>query len=102
MTTTPKAKEVRKVADKMITHAKKYHQDKNNQHKVLAGAVVREKAALTKLFDILGPRYADRPGGYTRVMKLQLPRQGDSADMSFLEFVDRKGELRPARPAETK
>lgn len=96
MTTTPKAKELKRIADKVITHAKKYHVDKNNQHRTLAGAIVREKSAMTKLFDILGPRYAHRPGGYTRVMKLQLPRRGDSADMSFIEFVDRKGELRPA------
>jgi large subunit ribosomal protein L17 len=98
MTTTPKAKELRKVAEKCITYAKKYHVDKNNQHRTLAGAIVREKAAMTKLFDILGPRYKHREGGYTRVMKLQLPRRGDSADMAYIEFVDRKGELRPANP----
>lgn len=67
----------------------------------LAAAVVREKAAVVKLFEILGPRYMclsytislklcrNRPGGYTRIMKLQLPRRGDSSDMSFIEFVDR-------------
>ena len=98
MTTTPKAKELRRVADKCVTYAKKYHITKNNQQRTLAGAIVREKAAMGKLFDILGPRYEHREGGYTRVMKLQLPRKGDSADMSFIEFVDRKGELRPARP----
>lgn len=96
MTTTPKAKELRRVADKCITYAKKYHVTKNNQHRVHAGAIVREKGAMTKLFDILAIRYQHRPGGYTRVMKLQLPRRGDSADMSYVEFVDRKGELRPA------
>mmetsp|Transcript_28300 Transcript_28300/g.28595 ORF Transcript_28300/g.28595 Transcript_28300/m.28595 type:complete len:134 (+) Transcript_28300:188-589(+) len=94
MTTTPKAKELRRVAEKMVTHAK----IGNLHHRRLAGAVVREPAALVKLFGILGPRYANRPGGYTRVMKLQLPRRGDSADMSYIEFVDREGELRSAKP----
>lgn len=67
----------------------------------LAATVVREQAAVVKLFEILGPRYLslsssvpsnisrNRPGGYTRIMKLQLPRRGDSSDMSFIEFVDR-------------
>ena len=97
MTTTPKAKELRRIADKCITYAKKYHTEKNDQFRVQAGAIVREKAAMSKLFDILAPRYQAREGGYTRVMKLQLPRRGDSADMSYIEFVDRKGELRPAK-----
>eukprot|EP00981_Chlorochromonas_danica_P002669 scaffold521_cov177-Ochromonas_danica.AAC.23 len=90
MTTTARAKELRRVADKMITHAKKG----DLHHQRLAGAVVREKPALVKLFEILGPRYKERCGGYTRVMKLGRPRKGDSADMSFIE----EGELRKARP----
>jgi large subunit ribosomal protein L17 len=94
MTTTPKAKELRRVAEKMVTHAKKG----NLHHRRLAAAVVRERSAVVKLFDILGPRYSDRPGGYTRIMKLGKPRRGDSADMSMIEFVDREGELRKARP----
>ena len=89
-TTTPKAKELRRVADKMVTHAKKG--DLHNRR--LAGAVVREKAALVKLFEILGPRYADRQGGYTRIMKIGQPRHLDSAPMSYIEFIDREGELR--------
>ena len=63
----------------------------------LAIAVVRDYAAVVKLFDILGPRYKERPGGYTRVMKLGKYRRGDSADMSMIEFVDREGEMRKAR-----
>jgi large subunit ribosomal protein L17 len=98
MTTTPRAKELRRVAEKMITYAKKG----TLHHRRLAAGVVRERAAVVKLFDILGPHYSTREGGYTRVLKLALPRKGDSADMSFIEFVDREGELRSARPAKAK
>merc|ERR1711862_377401 len=93
-TTLPKAKELRYVADKMITHAKKG--DLHNRR--LAARVVREKPALTRLFEILGPRYEDRDGGYTRIMKLAKPRQGDNAPMAVIEYVDRPGEIRAARP----
>ena len=95
MTTTPRAKELRRVAEKMIQHAK----IGTLHHRRIAGGFVRTIPALTKLFEILGPRYMNRPGGYTRVMKLGKPRRGDSADMSYIEFVDREGELREARPA---
>ena len=95
MTTTPRAKELRRVAEKMIQHAK----IGTMHHRRIAGGFVQTLPALTKLFEILGPRYMNRPGGYTRIMKLALPRRGDSADMSYIEFVDRQGELRTARPA---
>ena len=95
MTTTARAKSLTQLADKMVTHAK----IGNQAHRRLAGAVIREPAAVVKLFDIIGPRYADRQGGYTRVLKLDKPRTGDSSDMAFIEFVDRKGELRKPRPA---
>jgi hypothetical protein len=52
----------------------------------------------TKLMTLLGPRYTHRQEGYTRVMKLAAPRAGDKADMSVLEYVDRPGEIRAARP----
>jgi large subunit ribosomal protein L17 len=94
MTTTARAKLLTQVADKMVTHAK----DGSLHHRRLAAAVVREPAAVVKLFEILGPRYADRAGGYTRVMKLAKPRSGDSSDMAFIEFVGREGELRKAKP----
>jgi len=94
MTTTPRAKELRRVAEKMVTYAKVG--DLHNRR--LAGAVVREPAAVVKLFEIIGPRYKERTGGYTRILKLAKPRKGDSADMSFIEFVDREGELRTAKP----
>merc|ERR1711862_854128 len=93
MGTLPKAKELRYVADKMITHANKG--DLHNRR--LAARVVREKPALTRLFEILGPRYEDRDGGYTR-MKLAKPRHGDNAPMAVIEYVDRPGEIRAARP----
>jgi len=97
MTTTPRAKELRRVAEKMVTHAKKA----NQHHRRLARAFVREEAAVVKLFGILGPRYEDRDGGYTRIMKLGKKRQGDSADMSYIEFVDREGEMRVSKPAQS-
>jgi len=60
--------------------------------------VIRTPEHLKKLFDVLGPRYLARAGGYTRILKLQRWRPGDAADMSLIEFVARPGELRPARP----
>eukprot|EP00602_Paraphysomonas_sp_CaronLab_P002788 CAMPEP_0185024558 /NCGR_PEP_ID=MMETSP1103-20130426/7680_1 /TAXON_ID=36769 /ORGANISM="Paraphysomonas bandaiensis, Strain Caron Lab Isolate" /LENGTH=115 /DNA_ID=CAMNT_0027557565 /DNA_START=166 /DNA_END=513 /DNA_ORIENTATION=+ len=96
MTTTARAKELRRVAENMVTYAK--NGDLHNRR--LAARVVRERAAVVKLFEILGPRYKDRPGGYTRVMKLGQARRGDSSDMSFIEFVDREGELRSAKPVQ--
>lgn len=93
-TTVAKAKELRHVADKVVGHAKKG--DIHNRQ--LAARIVREKPALTKLFEILGPRYADRDGGYTRVLKLAKPRKGDNAPMAIIEYVDRPGEVRAARP----
>ena len=93
-TTTPKAKEVRRVADRMITWAKQGTLHARRQ----ARRVVTTDEHLKKLFDILGPRYQNRQGGYTRYLKLQKFRRGDGADMSVVEFVDREEELRPARP----
>ena len=81
ITTTPKAKELRRVAENMVTHAKKG----DLHHRRLAAGVVQERSAVVKLFEILGPRYKERPGGYTRILKLAKPRRGDSADMSVIE-----------------
>jgi large subunit ribosomal protein L17 len=96
MTTTARAKMLTPIADKLVTQAKAG----TIHNRRLAAKVVREPAAVVKLFDILGPRYAERQGGYTRVLKLNLPRSGDSSDMAYVEFVDRSGELRKANPAE--
>jgi large subunit ribosomal protein L17 len=83
-TTLPKAKELRRVADRLITLAKR-----GDLHaRRLAYARIRDDAMVAKLFDTLGPRYAARPGGYTRVLKAGF-RYGDSAPMAVIELVDR-------------
>ncbi len=83
-TTLPKAKELRRVAEPLITMAKQ-----DNVHKRrLAFARMRDKAMVGKLFQELGPRYQDRPGGYLRVLKCG-NRPGDNAPMAYVELVDR-------------
>jgi len=89
-TTEAKAKEVRPIAEKLITLAKRGDLHARRQ---VAAYVRKEEAgegkdAIQKLFSDLAPRYADRQGGYTRILKLG-PRRGDSADMVYLELVDR-------------
>ena len=81
-TTLAKAKETRIEAEKLITHGKKG----NLHHRRLALAQVPRKRVVEKVFDDLAPRYADRPGGYTRIVKLG-PRQGDAAEMAVIELV---------------
>ena len=79
-TTLPKAKELRRVTDRLITLAKR-----GDLHaRRLAFARIRDEAMVAKLFDTLGPRYAARPGGYTRVMKAGF-RYGDAAPMAVVE-----------------
>ncbi len=90
-TTLPKAKELRRVADRLITLAKR-----GDLHaRRLAFSRIRDEATVAKLFETLGPRYADRPGGYTRVMKAGF-RYGDSAPMAVIELVDRDVSARGA------
>jgi large subunit ribosomal protein L17 len=81
-TTLAKAKETRVVAEKLITHGKKG----TLHHRRLALSQVPNKKAVEKVFDELAPRYAQRPGGYTRITKLG-PRQGDGAAMAVIELV---------------
>ena len=82
-TTVPKAKEARIVAEKLITFAKR-----GDLHaRRMAARKVNEPAVLQKLFEEIGPRYAERPGGYTRIMRLG-PRKGDNAELAILELVD--------------
>jgi len=89
VTTLPKAKELRRVADRLVTLAKK-----GDLHaRRLALSRLRDEAMVAKLFGTLGPRYAARPGGYTRVLKAGF-RYGDSAPMAVIEFVDRDPDAR--------
>ena len=81
-TTLAKAKETRIVVEKLITHGKKG----NLHHRRLALAQIPNKRVVAKVFDDLAPRYAARPGGYTRIVKLG-PRQGDAAPMAVIELV---------------
>ena len=83
-TTLPKAKELRGVAEPLITLAKK----DSVANRRLAFDRVRDKAAVGKLFTELGPRYAERPGGYIRILKCGY-RPGDKAPMAYVELVDR-------------
>jgi len=83
-TTVPKAKELRRVAEPLITLAK----EDSVAHRRLAFDRLRDREVVTKLFNELGPRYVDRPGGYLRIMKCGY-RAGDNAPMAFVELVDR-------------
>ena len=83
-TTLPKAKELRRVAEPLITLAK----EDSVANRRLAFSRTRDKAAVGKLFAELGPRYVERPGGYTRILKCGF-RPGDAAPMAFIELVDR-------------
>ena len=90
-TTLPKAKEMRSIADKMITLGKRGDLHARRQ----AFAYLRDDAAVKKLFSVLAERYKDRPGGYTRVLKAGF-RHGDAAPMAYLELVDRDPEAKGA------
>jgi len=83
-TTLPRAKELRRVAEPLITIAK----EDSVAHRRLVFNRTRNRAAVGKLFSELGPRYKDRPGGYTRILKCGY-RQGDNAPMAYIELVDR-------------
>ena len=83
-TTVPKAKELRRVAEPLITLAK----EDSVAHRRLAFDRLRDRKAVTKLFNELGPRYVDRPGGYLRILKCGY-RAGDKAPMAYVELVDR-------------
>jgi large subunit ribosomal protein L17 len=84
VTTLPKAKDLRRVAERLITLAKR-----GDLHaRRLAASRLRDEGMVRKLFETLGPRYQDRPGGYTRVLKAGF-RYGDSAPMAVIELVDR-------------
>jgi large subunit ribosomal protein L17 len=84
VTTLPKAKDLRPVVEKLITMGKRgdLHARRN------AMSHIRDETMVKKLFDVLGPRYQGRPGGYCRIMKAGF-RKGDNAPMAVIEFVDR-------------
>ncbi|MDZ4731339.1 MAG: 50S ribosomal protein L17 [Xanthomonadales bacterium] len=83
-TTVPKAKELRMVAEPLLTLAK----EDSVAHRRLAFNRLRDRDVVTKLFNELGPRYVDRPGGYLRILKCGY-RSGDNAPMAYVELVDR-------------
>jgi len=87
-TSLGKAKAARSAAERIITRGKT---DSLHARRLVAG-VVYGSDAVKKVFDVLGPRYAERPGGYTRIMKLG-PRRGDAAEACILELVDSPGSV---------
>lgn len=95
VTTLPKAKELRPIAERVITRGK--HGTLHDRRWVLRWVLSRD--LVKKVFDDIAPRFADRPGGYLRIVKLG-PRQGDGAEMAVLELVER--EAVAAAPAEPK
>ncbi len=90
-TTLPKAKELKRVVDKLITLGKRGDIHARRQ----AAAQLKQPELVAKLFDVLGPRYAERSGGYTRVLKAGF-RYGDMAPMAIIELVDRDPEAKGA------
>ena len=84
-TTLAKAKESRRFADRMITFALKNTLAARRE----VGRSIQDRTVLKKLFDVIGPRFAGRPGGFTRVLRLG-PREGDGAEMALLELVVRE------------
>ncbi len=91
VTTLPKAKELRPVVEKLVTLAKR-----GDLHaRRLAASRLRDEAMAKKLFEVIGPRYAERNGGYTRVLKAGF-RYGDNAAMAVIEFVDRDPDAKGA------
>ena len=86
MTTLPKAKDLRPVIEKLVTLSRRGSTDLHARRQALAQ--IKDADQVTKLFDVIGPRYAGRPGGYTRVLKAGF-RHGDNAAVAVIEFVDR-------------
>lgn len=85
ITTVQKAKAVKPFVEKLVTLSKEPTQHRRRR----AFAALRDKEAVGKLFDTLGPRFKDRPGGYCRILKLAKPRLGDNGQRAILEFVER-------------
>lgn len=83
MTTVQKAKALRKVIEPLVTRSK----ENTTHNRRIAFAVLRQKEVVTELFNVVGPKVGDRPGGYTRIIKTG-NRQGDNAEMCMIELVD--------------
>ena len=88
VTTVQKAKNVKPFVEKLVTLSK----EATMHNRRRAFAKVRSKEAVQKLFDVLGPRFKERPGGYCRILKLSRPRLGDNGERAILEFVERTPE----------
>jgi large subunit ribosomal protein L17 len=97
-TTAPKAKEVRRVAERMITFARRG----NLAARRHVAKTVQNPNVLKKLFDEIAPRYVDRPGGYTRVLKIGARRKGDNAQRAILELIGEKDEGRKKKRTQRK
>src|SRR5512145_1366729 len=93
-TTLPKAKELRRVAEPILTLGK----TPSLANRRLAFARLRDREIVSKLFDELGPRYAARNGGYSRILKFGF-RKGDNAPMALVEMMDRPAESQPVEDA---
>lgn len=92
VTTVPKAKNLRPFVEKLVTLAK----DDSVHHRRLALSRLADRAAVKKLFDVVGPRFQARPGGYVRILKLAKRRLGDQAERAVIEFVERTPKEAPA------
>ena len=105
-TTLAKARALRPSIEKVVTLAKKAHASSDPAKKIhyrrLAIARLRNKAAVSKLFDELVDQFLERNGGYTRIYKLALPRLGDAADMALIEFVEEAPKKKPTKKKQTK
>lgn len=97
VTTLPKAKELRPLAEKLITLAKNDTVPARRQ----AARSVPDDTLIAKLFDVIGPRFSTRPGGYTRILKLGA-RRGDAAEMAILELVERTADAAETKPDSAK
>ena len=85
ITTIQKAKHLKPFVEKLVTLSK----ESTVHHRRLAFAALRNKEAVTKLFEVLGPRFKERPGGYCRIRKLNKRRLGDNGERAMIEFVER-------------
>lgn len=106
-TTVARAKELKRIAEKLITLAKKAHKLQGDSQETIAKRIHYKREAMkvlykrdvmTKLFNEIAPNYIDRPGGYTRIVKLANPRKGDGAPMAIIELVtEEKKEAKPKK-----